>query len=266
MQRQFIYIIVLLLIGTFCLVIEAQSVRNLRVEDNPFDDGSGLVVKFEPLNEANIIEYRIYRGLSRDSLFYIGSLEVDPKIGISSNEVSFFDKDYRTFVDIDSPRRVKQEKGQKKGSPIFRALPRDLSVIGPMFKEYSTLALIDKKQFYKTTEKYIRETDGEKELFGALKIVHIDAILANVQPGKKYWYSVIAVDQRRNFLPAADPVPGIAIDNKPLPVDKFYAVLLEDINEIKFEFEPPIYSDDIAQYQVNIMKRSDISAYEEYIN
>jgi len=229
------------------------------------DDGSGLVIKFEPINHGNIIEYRIYRGIRPDSLFYLGKLEVDPKIGISGNEVIFFDKDYRTLVDIDSPRRLKREKGQSIGSPIFKSLPRDYSVIGHMFKEFNTLVIIDKNRFFKTTKKYNKESDEEKKIYGSLRIEHTDGILANVIPGKRYYYSVIAVDQRNVYHPFAGPVTGIAVDNKPDKPEKFYAVLIEDLNQINFEYDPPFIANDIFQYSVYMIKKTDLDDYKEYV-
>ena len=88
-------------------------VENLRADDIPDDDGSGLVLSWKPLpKEKRIIEYRIYRGVSPDSLFYHGKVDVNVKTGVAGDEMYYYDSGYNRFVDIQSPRKLKKEKQQ----------------------------------------------------------------------------------------------------------------------------------------------------------
>jgi len=53
-------------------------VRDLTVEDIPNDDGSGLMISWIPLDiDKRVIEYRIYRGASPDTLFFVGNISVN---------------------------------------------------------------------------------------------------------------------------------------------------------------------------------------------
>lgn len=261
------YIILALTVLFSLNLFSTMTVKNLVIEDNPFDDGSGLVVKFQPLpRSARIIEYRVYRGITPDSLFYLGKIDVDPNTGVSGNEVTFFDKDFRPFVDIESPRRLRREKGQKKDSPIFRSLPRDLNIIGPMLSEFSLLAIIDKNNFYYKTKKHIVENEDSRDLLGGLRIEDFEAIVANVIPGKKYYYTVIAVDERRNYHPHAPVQYGIAVDNMPQAPERFFITWVEDTATLKAEFEYPLFVDDIAQSSVYMIEKSKINEYNAYKN
>ena len=265
-MRKYLLILTILIIWiNVSFAEDTMIVKNLIVENNPNDDGSGLIVKFEPLPKtAKIIEYRIYRGLSPDSLFYLGKIEVDPKTGFSGNEITFFDKDFRPFVDIESPKKLRKEVGQQKNSPIYRALPRDLNIIGPMLDKFSLLAIIYKNNFYKKTTKHIIESENSRDLFGGLRVEDFDAIVANVLPGRKYYYSVIAVDERRNFHQHAPAVYGIASDNIPNPSEKFYAVWLQDTKILNFEFELPLFVDDIAKHLIYMIPKSELHNLEIY--
>ncbi|MBN1326962.1 MAG: hypothetical protein JW996_03335, partial [Candidatus Cloacimonetes bacterium] len=66
--------LLLLPFTTASAVVEADYiVENLQINDILQDDGSGLVISWKPLpKEKRIIEYRVYRGVNPDSLFYIG--------------------------------------------------------------------------------------------------------------------------------------------------------------------------------------------------
>jgi len=53
----------------------AFIIQDLKTHDIPNDDGSGLMISWKPLpKERRIIEYRVYRGVTPDSLFYIGKI------------------------------------------------------------------------------------------------------------------------------------------------------------------------------------------------
>ncbi|MDD4155820.1 MAG: hypothetical protein PHY08_04525 [Candidatus Cloacimonetes bacterium] len=259
------YIISILISIISLNLFSTMTVSNLRVEDNPYDDGSGLIIKFQPLPKtARIIEYRFYRGTTPDSLFFLGKIDVDANTGISGNEVQFFDKDFRTLVNLEAPRHIKKEKGQSKNSPIYRAIPRDIEILGPMLKKYSILSVIDKNIFYHKSKKYIVENDSEKNLYGGLRIEDFDEILANVLPGEKFYYTVIAVDETRTFHKYAPITYGISVDNKPQKVNKFNVNWLEDSQILKTEFELPLFVDDIAEFSMYMINKNKINEYNNY--
>ncbi len=246
--------------------LSGLTVSNLTVEDIPYDDGAGLLVKFQPLpKNARIIEYRIYRGTSPEALYYLGKIDVDPNTDLSGNEIQFFDKDFRTLVDIESPRSLKKEKGQKKDSPIYRAVPRDINVLGPMLSEYSILSIIEKNNFYYKTQKHIIENDDEKELYGGLRIEYFEGILANVIPGKKYYYTVIAVDETRTYHSHAPITYGIAVDNKPKAVEKLFFTWIQDTQVLKTEFDLPLFVDDIAEISIYMIDKSQLNDYNSFL-
>ena len=259
------FLIPIMLFSSICYADDNMIVKNLTVEDQPYDGGEGLILKFEPLSkEKRIIEYRIYRGISKEQLFFINSIDVNPNTGVSGNEVTFFDKDFRPFVDLGSPRKLRLEKGQHSGSPIYRALPRDVSIVGPLLDEFSILAIIDKNNFFKKSTKHVVEEGDREVLYGGLRIEDFETILANVLPGKKYFYTVIAVDERRNFHPYAPIVYGIASDNMPMPSEKMNVRWIEDTHMLNIEYELPMYTDDVAQHTVYMIRTADMEALQQF--
>ena len=66
-------LLLIVLLFSFSIILWANNsciVKGLTVTDVPYDDGSGLLLKWEPLPKScRIIEYRVYRGVSKDSLF-----------------------------------------------------------------------------------------------------------------------------------------------------------------------------------------------------
>ncbi len=99
------------------IVPNNEAVEGLKVENVPHDDGGGLMLSWKPLsNEKRIIEYRIYRGYTPDSLFYIGKIPVDSKTGVDTTvTMKYVDQGWTFFVDATSRAKLKHEKGQKKG-------------------------------------------------------------------------------------------------------------------------------------------------------
>ena len=250
---------------------ESNVVQNLKVEDVPFDDGSGLVLTFDSLpSESRIIEYRIYRGVVRDTLFLIGTIEVDPNTSVAGTTMTFYDKDYRALVDINSPSKLKIEHGQPQGSPIYRAIPRDLRILGPLLDDFSVLGVIDKSIFFNKSSKVLQPANHsnskEEELFASLRVVDFEVILANVLPGKEYYYTVLAVDERMRFYPYAPIVTGIASPNMCEQASKFYPVWLDDIATLNFEFELPVNSANVFQHSVYMLHSSRINEYEQFRN
>ncbi|MCK9328337.1 MAG: hypothetical protein M0Q94_00505 [Candidatus Cloacimonetes bacterium] len=233
-------------------------VKNLQVTDVPNDDGSGLKITWEPLPiDARIISYRVYRGVSKDTLFYIGEISVNPKMGVSSPLMTYLDKDYNNFISIASPGKLKQEKGQAKDSPIYQEIPRDLSIVGPMFKKFNLLGVIPKKEFYYNTKK----VEVDNEVYAGLK-THQFPIYKKLLPENDYYYTVIAVNERRKFMPYAEPVIGTPIDNSPEIPSRLYPVYVQDKNIINFEWEVPLYWTDIRAFDILVVK--DEQAYNNW--
>ncbi len=145
-------------------------VEDLSVEDVPDDNGTGLVVSWKPIGvEARIIEYRIYRGSTQDQLFLIGTIPVNPETGFTGEKVFYHDSGYNLLTNINRPRGLRQEDQQPVDSPIYQYVPRDLTLTEHKFENYSTLAVIPKKQFYYKAEKIelFEDDEGEDSSFYA---------------------------------------------------------------------------------------------------
>lgn len=262
-MRKIIIIALLLCVNLVIWASPSNTVTNLKIYDVDNDDGSGLLLKWKPLpKDRRIIEYRVYRGICKDSLFYLGKIDVDPTVGVIGNEMQFFDKDFRPFIDIESPGRLRKEKGQLKDSPIYRALPRDLKIVGQMFSKFSTLAIIKKNDFYYKT-KFVKK---DKNVYAGLNPVLFEGVCANVLPGDKYYYTVIAVDQKRTYHPYAPIASGVSFDNPPSPATDFYSVFVNDKNYLQFEFQPPLFVDDIASFDIYMLPKSAINQFNAYVN
>lgn len=260
-MRKIIIIALLLCINLLIWANPKNIVTNLKVYDVEYDDGSGLLLKWKPLPKSSrTIEYRVYRGISKDSLFYLGKIDVDATVGVVGDEMQFFDKDFRPFIDIESPGKIRKEKGQLKDSPIYRALPRDVKIIGPMLDKFSTLAVIPKNEFFYKS-KMLKQ---DKKLLAGLKPESFDGIYANVLPGEKYYYTVIAVDEKRTYHPYAPIVTGISYDNTPAKVNDFFVKFVKDKNYLQFEFEAPLFVDDIASFDVYMLPKSKMMQFSQY--
>jgi hypothetical protein len=141
-----------------------------------------------------------------------------------------------------------------------------MRIVGPLLQHFDLLTIIDKDIFYKKTKKYNLHDGETQKLYGGLRIVDFEQILANVLPGKKYYYTVIAVNERRQFLPYAPIVYGIASDNLPTKSDRFYAVWLSDIQQLNFEFELPLFVDDVAQHSIYMLHKSETQSLVDFQN
>ncbi|HPK40364.1 MAG TPA: hypothetical protein PKZ69_01970 [Candidatus Cloacimonadota bacterium] len=257
-------LLLIVLLFSFSIVLWANNsciVKGLTVTDVPYDDGSGLLLKWEPLPKScRIIEYRVYRGVSKDSLFYLGKIDVDPIVGVVGNEMQFSDNDFRPFVDLESPAKLKKEKGQSKDSPIYRSLPRNVSVVGPLLSKFSTLGIIDKDIFYYKTKKVIKN----KELYAGLKTEEFEGIYANIIPGQAYYYTIIAVNEKGTYHPYAPIVKGISHPNLPEPVNSLYVKLIKDKSYLQYEFEMPLFTDGIGSFDFYILPKGKIAQFEKY--
>ncbi len=241
-------------------------VENLRADDIPDDDGSGLVLSWKPLpKEKRIIEYRIYRGVSADSLFYHGKVDVNVKTGVAGDVMYYYDSGYNRFVDIQSPRKLKKEKQQPDGSPIFRRLPKDMKIIGPQLTNYKILGVIPEKDFlYKNTKVEITE-DEETEVYAGLKLRHFHYLLKKLRADKEYFYTVIAVTESRKYMPYAEPVIGIPIDNSPEKIQQLHSVYVEDKTRLQFEWVRSLFTDDQSNHSLYLINKTDINKFNAYV-
>jgi len=245
----------------FCTDPVAPWVTNLEAEDAANEDGSGLTIKFNPMPvDFHILEYRIYRGITPDTLYYIGKVEADPNTVNTDVKVTFSDKGYRPFVDVESPGRLRIEKGQNKNGPIFRALPRNIKLVVPLLSKFSTLAIISNNNFFKKTQKVVQDD----ELYAGLRIEDFETIYAKLKPGEKYYYSVIAVNNNRKYLPASPIVEGIPVNDQPSPSNNLHAIWLADSQTLNFEFDLPLFISDIAQYTIYMVEETQLQAYKDY--
>ncbi len=259
----------LLLIPTLSQAQTAENdyiVKDLLVEDVPNNDGTGLAVSWVPLPiEQRIIEYRIYRGVTPDSLFYVGKVDVNPETEFVGERMYFYDTDFTNFVTINSPGRLRQERQQPDDSPIFRAYPRDISVTGPELTNYTILGIITEKNFYYKNRKVVIEDEesDDESVYAGMKLRHID-MAKKLIPDHKYYYTVIAVDELRRFHPHAEPQYGIPRVNSPEKTREFYVKYLEDQKQLNFEWSLPLFTDDVYYHQIYMLSQEDLEQFKAY--
>jgi len=267
-----LYLFSYLLFSTNLSATQAtHQVQELRVVDLPNDDGTGLLLSWTPLPvESRIIEYRIYRGVSPDSLFLIGTIEVDPTLGITSPRMYFYDRDYTEFVSIYSPSRLRKEVQQPSESPLYRHMPKDLSVYGQYLSHYSVLGIIEKDDFYYRSRPIeITETTDEREettVYAGLPLRSFDGLYSMLIPEKPYYYAVLSVDNQRRFYPHSEIVEGIALDNPPEDPTEFSAVLFTDTGRLQFEWFNPYFEDDLYERNVYLLTEDQVADMDVYID
>lgn len=249
----FIVTFILLLglsVGALNASVVDKTIKRVSVLDVPYDDGSGLQIQWQPLpKESRIISYRIYRGTNKDTLFFIGEIPVNVKTGVSSSFMSYYDKDYNEFLDLRSPAKLKKEKHLSSKSPFYQKIPKDMSIVGPMLSQYSILGIIPKKDFYYKTTKVEVSEKNEKQVFAGLKSNQI-LLVKKLIPNKRYFYSVIAVDEKRNFFPASKIVVGSPRDNAPSTPTDIYSSYIPETQVLNFEWNHPLYYDDLRSYTI----------------
>lgn len=254
------WIILLLLLGLLTIITISVAdvvkgkddfvVKNFKVSDVPADDGTGLVLSWSPLpRDRRIIEYRIYRGVETSQLFFLSSIPVNVKTGVASETMYFYDSSPDELINLKSPAKLKKEKQQSKDSPIFRAPPRDINVLAKLAKHFSLLTVMEKNNYYYRTKKSYSANPEDSTAYAGLRL-HQMIVRAGLKTGEKYFYTVIAVDEKGMFHPYADIQWGSPVENPPKPAPEFYAVYLEDSKKLQFEWDYPLYKDDLVQYQI----------------
>jgi hypothetical protein len=233
---------------------DAFVVKNFKVSDVLADDGTGLVLSWTPLpKERRIIEYRIYRGVDPKELFFLSSIPVNVKTGVASESMFYYDNALDEFIDVKSPGKLKREKQQGKDSPIYRSPPRDIKLLAKMAKHFSLLAVMDKNQFYYRTQKSYLADPEDSTAYAGLNLFQM-SIRAGLKPDEKYYYTVLAVDEKSTFHPYTNIASGSPLENPPDPANEFYTVYLQDQQKLQFEWEYPLYKDDIYQYQILMLQ------------
>jgi len=233
-------------------------VESLRIEDIPNDGGDGLIVSWKPLPRAQRIqEYRIYRGVNPDTLFFLASVQVNVKTGVASDMMYYYDSGYNTLIDIDSPGKLKNEKGQK-GSILYRAVPRDTELAARLGEKFSLYASIPDKYYYYRSEK-ARSADPEDETVYAGLRFNQQTLLASLKsaaPGEEpihYYYTVVPVNERNQYLGIAEPASGYPIDDSPERSPGLYSAAIEDTRNLNFEWDYPLNFSDIAAYSIYML-------------
>ncbi|OQY37704.1 MAG: hypothetical protein B6226_04900, partial [Candidatus Cloacimonetes bacterium 4572_65] len=235
----------------FAVNADEVIVEEFRVEDVPGDLGDGLILKWKPLpNDLKILEYRVYRGLNPDSLYYLGNVVLNPAVGFSGPELTFLDKGYKPFVNKTSPGSLKRDKHIKGHDNFFgstlKGLPRDLDILSSTNGKYAFYAQVDKPIYYSRAKEVIAE-DGT---FSGFPMGNI-GILASVIPGVEYFYSIVPVNENRRYL-SPSPVMSASPLQDPAfkPAKTFYASLVKDgTKAISLNFEWNNYPDSYSNQQ-----------------
>ncbi|MDZ4182326.1 MAG: DUF6754 domain-containing protein [Candidatus Cloacimonadaceae bacterium] len=228
--------------------------KDFKVEDIPADDGSGLMLSWKPLHRSNrILEYRVYRGINPDSLFFLASIPVNVKTGVASNQMFFYDSGGSDFIDISSPSKLRREKGQDEKSPLFRKIPRDMEIAARLSEKFDIFSSIEKKYYYYGADK-VRSANIEDSTYYAGLRFHQQGTYAYLRAGETYYYTVVAVNERNQFMRHAEPQAGIPVPNPPEAAPALHSAWLEDLQELRFEWEYPLFKQDISSYRIHLIR------------
>lgn len=230
-------------------------VDSLKVQDIAHDGGDGLLVSWKPLpKEYRVQEYRIYRGVDPDSLFFIASVPINVKTGVVADTMFYYDSGYNTLIDINSPGKLKNEK-QNKGSIIYRQVPRVAEIAARMSEHYDLLSYIEDKYYYYRTKKTTTANSEDEDIYAGLGF-NQQTILASLKsspqgaPPQYYYYTVVPVNERSQYLGVAKPVKGFAQDDAPERSPGLYCAALEDRKTIQFEWDLPLNNSDLMAYAI----------------
>ncbi len=247
-----LFLLIILVVVVSLTVAQSSEERNafvvedFRVEDVPHDDGTGLVLSWKPLDrQSRIIEYRIYRGISSDTLFYHASIPVNVKTGVAAEKMFYYDTSWNTLVETKSPTRLRRERKQAQSSPLYRAIPRDPDIIAGLVPHFSLLSLIPNKgDYYHLTRKSFSADVSDSIVYAGISLRRSN-ILAQLKPQGEYYYTVVAVDERSYYHEMAPITKGKPLPNPPEPAQSLYAAFIEDKDTIQFEWQYPLFSLDL---------------------
>lgn len=263
-KQRVVLLLLVLFVAIISLMIAQKTeskddfvVENFRVNDVPADDGTGLVLSWKPLHRSKrIIEYRVYRGISKDQLFFQGSIPVNVKTGVASDSMFFYDSSWTEFIDIKSPSKLRLERKQAEGSPLYRKIPRDVEVAASLSPKFTILSIIDKNNFYYKTKQSHSAEAADSTVYAGLEL-YKQTLLAKLKPGEEYFYTIVAVDEKENYHPYAPITSGIPLDNPPEVATDFYSVVIEDSLKMQFEWEYPLFNEDLYSWKVMMMPTID---------
>jgi hypothetical protein len=242
--------------------LKSETVQDLTVEDIPDDGGDGLIVSWKPLpREKRVLEYRIYRGLSPDTLFFLASVQVNVKTGVASDMMHYYDSGSSDFIDINSPGKLRYEK-QNKGGIIYRGIPRDEKLAARLARGFDLYSSMESKDYYYHSTKSRSANQDDESVYAGMKFRH-QTIYASLKTNKTYYYTVVPVNERNIFMGVADPKSGVPVDNPPEPAPALYSTILEDAREIRFEWEYPLNKSDINQYRIYLLSPRPDSLWEK---
>ena len=226
-------------------------VENFQVNDVPADDGSGLMLSWKPLDRSKrIIEYRVYRGVSPEQLFFLDYIQVNPKSGVAGDVMYYYDSAASELSDITHPTKLKLEKGQPDDGILYEKPPRDLKFTASLMEKFQMISLSKRSDFYYRSKHIVQDPEaGEPTTYAGLKD-NQQTILAMLKPGTEYYYAVVAVNERRQMLPQTEVKSGVPMPNAPEPSPALYSVVLEDLKELRLEWEYPMYKDALVQYNI----------------
>lgn len=239
-------------------------IQDFLATDVPYDDGTGVMLKWRPLDKSQrIIYYNVYRGYCPDSLFYLSRIEVDPKIGVASEWLTFYDKDYLSLIEFETaPAKLRLEKDQVAGGTLFKAVPRDAEVLGKLIPHYDVQSEIKTSKYFKDARR-IELDSGEEEVFAGYELFMFDNIYASPIAGKTYYYCVVPVTETGRFLPATSILPVTPINNRPDSTAVLHTTYLKDTGEFRFEWSPPLASFDIVGWEAWLMPKRSLPFFEK---
>ncbi|MCD4652276.1 MAG: hypothetical protein K8S56_10920 [Candidatus Cloacimonetes bacterium] len=261
----------IMLLGLLALssmfAVEDNQVQNLSVADAPFDSGNGLILRWIPLpKEARVIEYRVYRGACPDTLFMVGQIPVNAKIGVAADTMYYYDKSWNPLVDIDSKTKLKKEEKQEPDSPLYREVPSDPVILKELLKHYSYLGIIPPNEYFFKSHRIevpAEEEGDDSEIYAGLRQRQL-RVYSQLKANREYYYAVLAINKERKFYPVSEIASGIPRENPPEATSKFYGVNVEDGNRLQFQWTFPLYSTDFVSSGVWMLPKTELTVFEEY--
>ncbi|MBW6513303.1 MAG: hypothetical protein K0B87_00895 [Candidatus Syntrophosphaera sp.] len=251
-------LVLMLLAGCARRDVGQSRIASFAAADMPFDDGTGVMLTWKPLDRSQrIIQYNIYRGHRPDSLFFLAKIEIDPTVGVASDWLNFYDKDYLTLIEFETaPGKLKQEKHQTASGTLFKAVPRDAKVLGQLLPHYDVLGDINTSKYFNSSSRVEIQGGEGPEVYAGYELTRFNNIYANPKAGHTYYYCVVPVTETGGFLPATQVLPATPVNNRPDSTAVLYTTYISDTNEFRFEWTPPLESSDISGWQAWLMPKS----------
>ncbi len=224
------------------------KIENFKVEDIPGDRGNGLILKWKPLSDdLRIMEYRVYRGTTKDALYYLGTVALNPDVGFKGDTLTFSDQGWKPFVDKTCPGSRVVDKNVESTEATFygtmqKGYPRDLDILAQENGKLQFLTQIDRGIYY-SKGKMVQE--DSTTVLSSYPIGNV-SVLAQIIPDSTYYYSVVPVNENRRYYSPSEIVSGSPIANPYFrPAKDFYGALItdEDTNEKTLNFEWDYHSD-----------------------